>query len=125
MLMWKQVTAAILLLAFMTSSFCRSAIVLDYYTNAAAFAKNCENKARPKMHCNGKCQMMKKLKQEDKKDQNNPERKAENKNELVSSTSFFTAEFLSKQATRHCSARIIIQKPVDKAYSILRPPVVA
>jgi hypothetical protein len=123
--MWKQVTAAILLLAFMTSSFCNAVIVLDYYTNTAAFAKNCENKALPKMHCNGKCQMMKKLKQEEKKDQNNPERKAENKNEIVSSKSFFTAEFLLEQATRHSSARIIVQQPVDRTYPLLRPPALA
>ncbi len=42
------------------------------------------------MHCNGKCQMMKKLKQEENKDEQNPERKSENKNECVlSSKSFF------------------------------------
>lgn len=44
------------------------------------------------MHCNGKCQMMKKLKQEEKKDQENPDRKNENKNEvLLSSKSFFAS----------------------------------
>lgn len=42
------------------------------------------------MHCNGRCQMMKKLKQEDKKDQQNPDRKSDNKDEVVvSSKSFF------------------------------------
>jgi len=35
------------------------------------------------MHCNGKCQMMKKLEQQEKKDQQNSERKAENKSELI------------------------------------------
>lgn len=67
-------------------------IIADYYTNTEKYAANCENKARPKMHCNGKCQMMKKLKQEEKKDQENPERKSENKNEvLLSSKSFFAS----------------------------------
>ena len=37
------------------------------------------------MHCNGKCHMMKQLKQDDKKDQENPERKTENKFELICS----------------------------------------
>ena len=64
--------------------------MVDYYTNAGKYAKNCENKAKPRMHCSGKCQMMKKLQQEEKKDQENPERKSENKNESVlSSKSFF------------------------------------
>ncbi|HTL10240.1 MAG TPA: hypothetical protein VL307_18325 [Chitinophagaceae bacterium] len=65
--------------------------MLDYYTNTAAFAKNCENKARPMMHCNGKCQMMKKLKEEEKKEQQAPERKNSHKIEIVSSKSFFTS----------------------------------
>jgi hypothetical protein len=64
-------------------------IIADYYANTSAFAKNCINKAKPKMHCNGKCQMMKKLQEEEKKDQQNSERKAENKNEIISSKSFY------------------------------------
>lgn len=62
----------------------------DYYTNTSKYAKNCVNKAKPKMHCNGKCQMMKKLQEEEKKDQEKPERKGENKGEVIlSSKSFF------------------------------------
>jgi len=82
-------TALIFLLAFAMQTFSRAFIVLDYFANTKAFAKNCENKARPKMHCNGKCQMMKKLKQEEKKDEQLPERKGENKNEILSTRSFF------------------------------------
>ena len=120
--MWKQLTAALLLLAFTTSSFCKTAIVVGYYTNTAAFAKNCINKARPKMHCNGKCQMMKKLAQEEKKDQGNTERKPENKNEVISLNSFFNTTFLQTALTRHAVGCIVIQKPVDRTYSLLRPP---
>lgn len=40
------------------------------------------------MHCNGKCQMMKKLKEEEKKNQQEPARKTENNN-VTSSKSFF------------------------------------
>lgn len=35
------------------------------------------------MHCNGKCQMMKKLKQEENKDSQNPDRKNEVKTDLL------------------------------------------
>ncbi len=34
------------------------------------------------LHCNGKCVLAKKLRQEEKKDQQNPERKLENKVEV-------------------------------------------
>ena len=87
--MWKPITAAVLLLAFMASTFCQAVIVAGYYANVAAYAKNCVNKARLQMHCNGKCQMMKKLQQEEKQSQENAERRAENKNELLADKSFY------------------------------------
>lgn len=41
------------------------------------------------MHCHGKCQMFKKIRDEEKKDQQNPERKPGYKTEVISSRSFF------------------------------------
>jgi hypothetical protein len=120
--MLKQLTAALLILAFTASTFCRTVIVLDYYANTAAYAKACINKARLAMHCNGKCQMMKKLEQEEKNDQDNLERKAENKNEIQPANAFCNAIFLQAASTSHVVARIIVQKPVDRAYFLLRPP---
>ncbi|MFM6925593.1 MAG: hypothetical protein ACKOU7_08830, partial [Ferruginibacter sp.] len=43
----------------------------------------------PKMHCNGKCQAMKKLEEQEKKDMQDSQRKAENKLPVLSSRSFF------------------------------------
>jgi hypothetical protein len=121
-IMLKQVTTSILLLAFMASSFCRAVIVMDYYTNTPVYAKNCENKARPKMHCNGKCQMMKKLQQQDKQDQGNSERKAANKNEVVSSKSFFTTTFIFQSPPARYYAIPVVQHPVDRVYDFFHPP---
>lgn len=87
--MLKQLSACILILAIAAQTFNRLAIVVDYYTNTASYAKNCINKAKPMMHCNGHCQLMKKLNHEENKDQQNPERRAENKLEVLSSRSFF------------------------------------
>src|SRR5882757_2102159 len=120
--MWKQLTAAFLLLAFTASSFCRTVIVLDYYANTAAYTKACINKAKLAMHCNGKCQMMKKLEQEEKNDQDNLERKRENKNEIQSANAFCNASFLQAEGTRHAIAYTITQKPIDRSYTLLRPP---
>ena len=87
--MMKQIFALFLLVAFVVQTFSSGFIVLNYYTNIAAFAKNCVNKARPKMHCNGKCQVMKKLQEEEKRDQQMPERKFENKADLFFSQIIF------------------------------------
>lgn len=78
-----------LLIAFAAQSFSGAFIQLGYAINPAAFAKYCVNKAKPKLHCNGKCQMMKKMKEEEKKEQENTERKWENKITVLSSKSFF------------------------------------
>ena len=59
---------------------------MGYYSNREAFARECVNKSRPQLHCNGQCLLMKKLKQEENKDKQNPERRAENKNEVVLSS---------------------------------------
>jgi hypothetical protein len=90
-LTYKHITAIIFFAALLAQTFSKTFVMADYYTNTGKYAKNCENKAKPKMHCNGKCQMMKKLQQEEKKDQENPERKAENKNEIILSSKSFYA----------------------------------
>lgn len=80
--MFRKISIIILLAAFAAQSFNRAMIVFEYYTNTAAFVKNCENKAKPMLHCNGRCQMMKKLKQEENKDKQNSERRSDNKDEV-------------------------------------------
>lgn len=87
--MFRYIIVILLLSAFAAQTFEQGFIVLSYYTNASLFARNCENKARPKMHCNGKCQMMKKLQEEEKKSQQVPERKLVNKVEVLSSKTYF------------------------------------
>ncbi len=87
--MFRQIIVILLLVAFGAQVFNRALLLADYYANKTYFASNCENKARPALHCNGKCQMMKKMKAEEKKEQDNPERKGENKIDVFSSKSFF------------------------------------
>jgi hypothetical protein len=87
-------SALLLLAAFAITVFNRAEIVVAYYTNTGSYARNCVNRNLLMMHCNGKCQMMKKLQAEDKKDRQNPERRTENNDQVASSKSFFpTVEF--------------------------------
>ncbi len=90
--MFRYITAILLTISFAAQTFQQAVIVVGYYTNTASYAKACENKAKPMMHCNGKCQMMKKLQEEERRDQQSPERKLENKVEVVSSKSFFAGD---------------------------------
>lgn len=122
--MIKQFTAFIFLIAFASLTFSKAFVVFDYFTNTKAFAVNCENKVRPQIHCNGKCQMMIKLQQEEKKDNQNPERKAENKNELVlSSKSFSPALYWHVSLQKKTYPSIATGKATKMPRSILRPPI--
>ncbi|MFC4262856.1 hypothetical protein ACFOWM_08210 [Ferruginibacter yonginensis] len=87
--MFKQFIAAILLIAFIAGTFSKNLLVADYYLNTNAYAKNCINKAKPKLRCNGKCQMMKKLQEEEKNENQQNEHREQAKNQIVSSKSFF------------------------------------
>jgi hypothetical protein len=124
--MFRYITAFLLLAAFAAQTFQRVAIVLDYYTHPAAYARNCENKARPMMHCNGRCQMMKKLKQEEKKDQDNPTRKAEHKNEVISSKSSFATVRVNSIPYHHVFHLLLTSGyPADRSLPVFHPPALA
>lgn len=75
------------------------------------------------MHCNGKCQMMKKLQEEEKKDQQNSERRVENKNEIISSKSFY-ATITPASFTIKASHYIIIDElnTASSPRSYFHPP---
>lgn len=123
--MFRQVASILLLCTLSVNLFNRTVIVLDYYVNTASFAKACENKARPGMHCNGKCQMMKKLGEEEKKERENPERKSGNKNEItLSSQSFFAS--IKQPAILLQALLRLPQRPAghstDRSSDIFHPP---
>ena len=121
--MFKPAAAILLIIAFIAQTFSGGLVMLNYYANTAAFAKNCENKAKPKMHCNGKCQMMKKLKQEEKQDQQNPERKSENKTEVLSSKSFYCSAIAAISTFAVKATPVEKNYPVtDISYSFFHPP---
>jgi len=75
------------------------------------------------MHCNGKCQLQKKLNEENNKDKQNTERKNEVGNEVISSKSFFASvETPFKFAIRHKYFNVNMGMPVDQSFRFFRPP---
>ena len=58
----KGITTVILLLLFSVQTFSKWMWVLDYNLNQAYIATTlCVNKNKPKLHCNGHCQLSKKM----------------------------------------------------------------
>lgn len=59
----------LLLTGFLLQNFSKVMVFINYAINKEYIAKNlCENKSKPKLHCNGKCQLKKELQKQDKKE---------------------------------------------------------
>jgi hypothetical protein len=68
----KFVLVPLLMLLMLAQSFSKLFVVIEYNLNKDYIAKNlCINKAKLKLHCNGKCQMMKRLAEEEKQNSSN------------------------------------------------------
>ena len=106
----------------MAQSFDRVLIVADYFTRTSSYAKNCENKKKPQMHCQGKCQMMKKLEQQEKDNQSFPERRMENKQEVLDCEAVTQPDFRLLIISAPFISRPILGKVTDVSTFLLRPP---
>jgi hypothetical protein len=62
----RKIITSILLCCLLVQTMNQALVVVDYYANTESFAKDCINKARPQLLCNGKCQMMKKMEEQEK-----------------------------------------------------------
>ena len=76
------------------------------------------------MHCNGECQMIKKLQQEDSKDQQNPERKGDDKSEIVFyiRSSFASVPVYNDTRKLLPYAVVSTATTTDRSIGIFRPP---
>ena len=72
-----KLTALLLIICIISCSFSRFFIYAGFELNRSYIsAKLCENRNKPWLHCNGKCYLMKKIKQAEDK-QNAAEREAQ------------------------------------------------
>jgi len=122
----RQVSAFFILIAFLGQTFSKNLIEADYYFfSTSSYAKNCENKAKPQMHCNGKCQMMKKIKQEEKKNAQTPEQNKQSKNEipLFSRSYFPTITFSNIREANHFYTASRSDREIKMPRSVFHPPI--
>jgi hypothetical protein len=67
--MFKPVVAILLICLIITANFTRLFIYAGYHVNQKYIAeKLCENRSKPWLHCNGRCYLMKKIKQAEEKE---------------------------------------------------------
>ena len=121
--MFRQIATILLFLAFSVQTFNRAVIMVDYYVNTAAFVDKCENKAAPELDCDGKCLVTKKMKDEDKKEQQNQERKGNSHNEVISSKSYYCLPLCDNLTiVKSCFNSYKFFLPKDLQSEIFHPP---
>lgn len=79
------------------------------------------------MHCDGKCQLMKKIEEQERKEQGlPPEMKMASKLEVLSSKSFFLSVLEAPiQKKKNNFTFFIIGRPIDQPSSVFHPPCLA
>lgn len=121
----KFIAIPILIILLMTQTFSKWFVVLSFNLNREFIAKNlCENRYRPKLNCNGNCVLMKKMKQEEKQEQNAPGPVKLDISSIVLSSKSFFADIDIRILKFNTTYRIAgnSSKPVDRADSIFHPP---
>lgn len=89
----RQLLTGILLFSLVAQSFSKMIVVVDFYVDQDYIARNlCVNRYNTAIRCGGQCELKKRLKQEDHKDSENPERRSDNKYEVISSRSFYLTD---------------------------------
>ncbi len=119
----KYTIVILLFTALLAQTFSRSLAMADYLVNLETYKKNCVNKAKPMLHCNGKCQMLKKMKkQEGSNGTNAPAPKFNQIEVVLSSKSFFPS--LEIISLKNKSNYFTFNSPVisDHFSSLFRPP---
>lgn len=77
----KSIFAFVLALVFLLNIGGKIVVYVNFYLNQEYIANNlCENRDKPVLQCNGKCQLMKELNEEDKKEKKEDKHKFENTN---------------------------------------------
>lgn len=121
----KVVTTIFLTITIFLQTFSTYIIQADFFLNRSYIAKNlCVNREKPRMQCNGKCYLSKKLKEQENQDQQVPV----SKNEQFNIQPFFVpAPFLLVNTGTAIKMKYFIkndQAVASFSHSIFHPPIV-
>jgi hypothetical protein len=119
----QKVIALILLVAFLGQTFNQGWYYLGYVIQKNQYIERCENKASPQLHCDGKCQLMKQIKAQQKKEQGQPpELKVASKFELASPNAPFSITLIEVQSEVTTIVSGTIGHPINRPSSLFHPP---
>jgi hypothetical protein len=116
--------APILILLLMAQTYSHWFVVMAFKINQDYIAKNlCENRYRPQLQCNGNCVLMKKMREKEKTDQNQPAPRIEINTIVLSSKSFF-GDIAAPSSVMISSPMPDgrYTKPIDISLPVFHPP---
>jgi hypothetical protein len=118
----RKIIAIVVLFAMLSQLFSSVMIIANYVANKEYISKNlCENRTKPKMHCNGKCHLMKQL-QKDSKKEKSPLTTAKFKTSIQFVEEEFVFSFMNNSVGTISYVNFIVGFPVSKSSSVFHPP---
>lgn len=120
--MFKRLVVVFLLFALIASHFSVAFTYVGFEANQKELAQRfCENKSRPWMHCNGKCYLLKKLKQAEEKEKKQERDNLRNAYQLAMPVAVLRFS-LAPAFTQRNYPSIPVENPVGRSLSIFQPP---
>ena len=117
----KSFIAFFLIISLSLASMNKSLIYFSYQVNKDFISKHlCENRDKPQLHCNGKCQFVKKLKEDEKRD-NLPVNIKNNFEIQLYSEKVFEYDFNLFYVGEFYSVMTTLQN-ISPTYAIFHPP---
>ena len=115
----------ILIFSLLFQNLGKMVVVASFLSNQKFIAANlCENRAKPDLHCNGKCHLKKQIKKEEQKSPVLPSF-LKNHEEITGVSSGSATFHLSSFSTTDLTfAELSFSVPSSPAYSIFHPPAV-
>lgn len=120
----KWIAVPIFLLLFITQTFSKWLIVAGFEANRDYISRNlCVNREKPKLHCKGKCQLMKRLAEEEKQDS----RGTKNTTSLKIDDTLFTFQitvlsFIQVKPTKQTRTEVNYMLSATPLCSVFHPP---
>ena len=118
-----RITAAFLLFSVVLQVFGQGLLVVQFYANRNYVARNlCINRSRPKLKCDGLCQLSKKLKEDSRKEESNPGGRYEGKLEFSSFLLNNHEDYYTPVQLENEFLVLNSGKPIQRSTSLFHPP---
>jgi len=119
----QRIVVGLLFLSLMLQCFSKMLVVADFYAHRDYIARNlCINRLRTAVHCGGRCQLDKRILEENNSS-GDTEHKLDSRFEVLSSRCFYlTGIALCSSRIVTCYSLLPVDSPVDQPATIFHPP---